>query len=73
LLAVVVAILGACGAEGSAPPPDPAATQEQAAKTIGEAQGGTEVSEPETDGDLGPPVLGDEEAPVTMVEYADYQ
>ena len=73
LLAVVIAILGACGAEGSAPPSDPAATQEQATKTTGEAQPETAVSEPEPDGELGPPVLGDEGAPVTMVEYADYQ
>jgi len=61
LLAVVVAILGACGAQQGAgdpaSPSEPPATEEQATG----------------DGELGPPILGDEDAPVTMVEYADYQ
>lgn len=77
LLAVVVAVLGACGAQqgtgNQASPSDPAATEEQAAANPEEDRGGTEASAPATDDDLGPPVLGDEDAPVTMVEYADYQ
>ncbi len=78
LLAVVVAILGACGAQqgtgGSASSSDTPATEEQAAGNTGENQGGTEASAPATnDDELGPPILGDEGAPVTIVEYADYQ
>ncbi len=59
LLAVLVAILGACGAQqgsgDSAPPSAPSAAA------------------PAAEDGLGNPVLGDEDAPVTMVEYADYQ
>ena len=78
LLAVVVAVLGACGAQqgtgNQASPSDPAATEEQAAANPEEDRGGTaEASAPATDDVLGPPILGDEDAPVAMVEHADYQ
>ncbi len=79
LLAVLVAILGACGgaqqgAGSSASPSEPPATEEQDAVDTEEDQGETEAAAPATnDDELGPPVLGDEDAPVTMVEYADYQ
>ncbi len=78
LLAVVVAILGACGAQQSTGDPasssDPPTTQGQAAAEPAEGRGEAESSAPATnDDELGPPVLGDEDAPVTMVEYADYQ
>lgn len=78
LLAVVVAILGACGAqEGSGDSASPSAvpgTQEQAAADTAGDRGEKESSASATnDDELGPPVLGDEDAPVTMVEYADYQ
>lgn len=78
LLAVLVAILGACGAqqgaEAPASPAEPSAAEEQAAGNTAEDRGETEASAPATnDDELGPPVLGDEDAPVTMVEYADYQ
>ena len=78
LLAVVVAILGACGVQegsgDSASPPAAPGTQEQAAADTAGDRGEKEPSASATnDGELGPPVLGDEDAPVTMVEYADYQ
>lgn len=78
LLAVVATILAACGAQqgtgGSASPSEPSATEEQAEGDTAGDRGGTETSETATGhGELGPPVLGDEDAPVTMVEYADYQ
>ncbi len=77
LLAVVVAVLGACGAQqgtgNQASPSDAPATEEQAAANPEEDRGGTEASGPATDDVLGPPILGDEDAPVTMVEHADYQ
>ena len=77
LLAVVVAVLGACGAQqgtgDSASPSEPPATEEQAAGNTTEDRGETKASVPATDDELGTPVLGDEDAPVTMVEYADYQ
>ncbi|PLS86859.1 MAG: hypothetical protein CYG60_05025 [Actinobacteria bacterium] len=78
LLAVLVAVLGACGAQqggaaGPASPPGPPATEEQAAGNATEDRGETEASASATDAELGNPVLGDEDAPVTMVEYADYQ
>jgi protein-disulfide isomerase len=77
LLAVAVAVLGACGAQQGAGDPAPSsesqATEERAAGTTAEDRGETEASTPPTDEELGPPILGDEEAPVTMVEYADYQ
>ncbi len=78
LLAVVVAILGACGTQQGAgdpaPPSEPPAEEERAAGDTGEGQSSTQASASATkDNELGPPVLGDEDAPVTMVEYADYQ
>ncbi len=77
LLAVVVAVLGACGAQqgtgNQASPSDAPATEEQAAGNATEDRGETEASASATDAELGNPVLGDEDAPVTMVEYADYQ
>lgn len=77
LLAVLVAILGACGAQqstgGSAPPSAPPAMQEQAAAEPTEDREEAEASASVTDAELGNPVLGDADAPVTMVEYADYQ
>ncbi len=79
LLAVLVAILGACGgaqqgAGNPASPPERPATEEQAAIDNEEGRGETEAAAPATnDDELGAPVLGDEGAPVTMVEYADYQ
>lgn len=78
LLAVAVAVLGACGAQQGVEGPAPSsgsqeATEERAAGTTAEDRGETEASTPPTDEELGPPILGDEEAPVTMVEYADYQ
>ena len=77
LLAVVVAVLGACGAQqgtgNQASPSGPPATEEQAAANSEEDRGETEASAPATDDVLGPPSLGDESAPVVMIEYADYQ
>ncbi len=78
LLTIVIAILGACGAQqgnaDSASPSEPPATDEQAVGNTPEAQGETEASAPATEDDeLGPPILGDEDAPVTIVEYADYR
>ncbi len=77
LLAIVVAILGACSAQkgngDSASSSDTPATEEQAAANSEEDRGETEASAPATDDVLGPPILGDEDAPVTMVEHADYQ
>ncbi len=77
LLAVAVAVLGACGAQQGAGDPasssEPQATEERAAGTTAKDRGETEATAPPTDDELGPPVLGDEDAPVTMVEYADYQ
>lgn len=77
LLAVVAAVLGACGTQqgtgNQASPSDPPATEEQAAANPEEDRGETEASAPTTDDVLGPPILGDEDAPVTMVEHADYQ
>jgi len=77
LLAVAVAVLGACGAQQGAgdpaPSSEPQVTEERAAGTTVGASGGKETPAPSTDDELGPPVLGDKDAPVTMVEYADYQ
>lgn len=85
-LALAAAILVGCGnQQGSADPaaePESSATGEPTAQPDVASTASSEKSaqegrsEPETSAssvDSGPPTLGDEDAPVTMVEYADYQ
>ena len=77
-LLVFISACGSGGAESQRAEEEPA--EEEARTTAGETQAAVEKSEvasAETQeaagADLGNPSLGDEDAPVLMVEYADYQ
>jgi len=81
-LVALLVFISACGSGGGAESQraeeEPA--EEKAQTTAGETQAAVEKSEvasAETQeaagADLGNPSLGDEDAPVVMVEYADYQ
>ncbi len=81
-LVALLVFMSACGSgggtEGQRAEEEPA--EEEARTTAGETQAAVEESEvasAETQeaagADLGNPSLGDEDAPVLMVEYADYQ
>ncbi len=81
-LVALLVFISACGSGGGAESQrteeEPA--EEEARTTAGETQAAVEKSEvasAETQeaagADLGNPSLGDEDAPVLMVEYADYQ
>ncbi len=81
-LVALLVFISACGsggggAESQRAEEEPA--EEEAQTTAGETQAAVEKSEvasaetQEAGADLGNPSLGDEDAPVLMVEYADYQ
>ncbi len=77
LMALLV-FISACGGAGSQRAEEEP-SKEEAENTNAEAQASVEKSEVasaetrETGTDLGSPSLGDEDAPVVMMEYADYQ
>ncbi len=80
-MVALLVFISACGSGGGAESQraeeEPA--EEKAQTTAGETQAAVEKSEvasaetQEAGADLGNPSLGDEDAPVLMVEYADYQ
>ncbi len=77
----LLVFISACGSGGGAESQraeeEPA--EEEAQTTAGETQAAVEKevasaeTQEEAGADLGNPSLGDEDAPVLMVEYADYQ
>jgi hypothetical protein len=72
LLMIGPLILAGCASQGSSQqePRQPAEEQTQNPRTT--ASGGDRPAEASR-GELGPPALGDPDAPVVMVEYGDFQ
>jgi len=81
-LVALLVFISACGSGGGggSQRAEEEPSKEEAQTTAGETQAAVEKSEvasaetqEEAGADLGNPSLGDEDAPVLMVEYADYQ
>ena len=80
-LVALLVFISACGSGGGGSQrAEEEPSKEEAQTTAGETQAAVEKSEvasaetqEEAGADLGNPSLGDEDAPVLMVEYADYQ
>ena len=80
-LVALLVFISACGSGGGAESQraEEEPSKEEAQTTAGETQAAVEKSEvasaetQEAGADLGNPSLGDEDVPVLMVEYADYQ
>jgi protein-disulfide isomerase len=72
LLMIGALLLAGCASQGSTQqePSQPAEEQTQDPQTT--ASGGDRSAE-SFGGQLGPPTLGDPDAPVVMVEYGDFQ
>ena len=75
LAALLAASCGGAGEGGGAAPADDArrAAQPEAPATEASEAEGTRDGEKQARVDQGHPALGEEDAPVVMVEYADYQ
>jgi protein-disulfide isomerase len=78
-LVALLVFISACGGGAGSQRAEEEPAEEEAQTTTRETQAAVEKSEVapaqtrEAGADLGTPSLGDEDAPVLMVEYADYQ
>ncbi len=78
-LVALLVFIPACGGDAGNQSAEEEPAQEETQTKSGETQATVEKSEVaseetrEAGADLGNPSLGDEDAPVVMIEYADYQ